>query len=237
MKKLSLLLALLALAGSVHATESVYGDLFPYENKHSSFTVDIDAGKLDRLSVEVVFSTEVVRDVTFDVNAIDTTNDTILILSSHSYATAMPVVFSSVPAGAPIPLRTGTTYYVFKVSDTLLKLATTYAQAVSGDTIDITSTVGLSTNTWGLRPIALNTGSAAFSWFGSNDASNWVAVGSVGSSVIGSTQSLVTMGPTSLQARVFDWGEYAYRYLRFTFSGPANGVIKLRAYLAAKTRS
>lgn len=237
MKKKFLFIILIAgLSGTARATESIVGDLFPYDNKHSSFTVDVDAGKLDRFSIEVVYSTGPVADAQVNTGTIDITNDTILVLSSHSFAMAQPVVFSTFPAFAPTPLTTGTTYFVVKISDSLLKLATTYAQAIVGDAIDITSVVGKSTQTWTLHAIPLNTGTANFSWLGSNDALNWVSVGSVGSSVIGSTQSLVSMGTASLSARLFDWGEFAYKYLRFTFAGPTYGVIRMRAYLSGKTR-
>lgn len=234
MKKIILIVLLLAAARSSYAVESIYGDLFPYENKHSSFTVDIDAGKLDRFSIEVVYSTEAVAsDLPFDVNKINLVDNTIS--GAHRFALAQPVLLSTPSAGAPQPLVTGTTYFAVKVSDTLIKLATTYAQAISGDAIDIT-TLTPSTGTWTLRPLNLNLGAAGFLWQASNDATNYINVGSVGSSVTGSTQSLVTMGAASQAQRLFDWGEFPYKYLRFIFNGPSAGVIKLRAYINAKTR-
>lgn len=52
---------------------------------------------------------------------------------------------TTLPAG----LATATDYYVIKISDTTFKLATTYANAIAGTAIDITSTgTGTHTITW-----------------------------------------------------------------------------------------
>jgi len=49
----------------------------------------------------------------------------------------------------PAPLATATDYYVIKVSDTTFKLATSYANAIAGTAIDITTTgTGTHTITW-----------------------------------------------------------------------------------------
>lgn len=49
----------------------------------------------------------------------------------------------------PAPLATATDYYVIRVSDTTFKLATSYANAIAGTAIDITTTgTGTHTITW-----------------------------------------------------------------------------------------
>lgn len=234
MKKLLLFLSLLLTAGSVHALDSVSGDLFAYENKASSFTVDVDASKLDRFSIEVIYSTEAVIDVPFGGSAISTLTDAITV-STNGIATGTRVLLATAAVTAPQPLATGTTYFAVKVSDTLLKLATTYAQAVSRDTIDIIG-IPVATQTYTLRVLPYSPGSAGFSWSASNDGVNYVGVAVVGgASVAVSTQALTALSPT-VSARLFDWGEFAYKYLRFTFAGPTDGAIKLRAYLVGKLR-
>lgn len=236
MKKIILLLLLIgAAASSVFATDAIYGDLFPYENKHSSFTVDIDVTKMDRMSIQVSYSSETIPDVQFGGVNISSASDTIFALANN-IGQGEPVLLATVTTVAPQPLVTGTTYFAVRVSDNLLKLATTYAQAISRDTIDIIG-VPIASNTFTLRPVNLNSGVPAYSWLGSNDATNYLTVYAVGgNAVANSTQSLI--GATStIQSRFFDWGEYAYRYLRFKFDGPGNGAIKLRAYINAKLRS
>jgi len=222
MKKLLVLMAVSMAAGMSHAVEGVYGDLFPYENKHSSFTVEVDAGKLDRFSIQTVFSTPTVANVPFTNAAVDVANNTIY-APSHGLGNAQQVHLATAPATAPSPLTTGTTYFAVVISDNLIQLATTYAQAVAGDEIDLL-TAG--SGSWTLRQTALSLGSSGYVWTGSNDRTNWTTV-------TASSQALTSM---ALGTRLHDFGEYAYRYLRFTFNGPASGVIRLRAYLNGKRR-
>jgi hypothetical protein len=234
MKRLLLILSLLVSAGTAHALDAISGDLFPYENKASSFTIDVDATKIDRFSIEVTYSTETVLDVPLTGASISSVTDAITV-STNGIATGARVLLSSAPMFAPSPLASGTTYFAVKVSDTLIKLATTYAQAVSRDTIDILATP-ISSNTFTLRPLAYSAGSAAFSWSASNDGTTYVNVGSVGAaSVNSSTQALTAISSTAT-ARLFDWGEFAYKYLRFTFNSATDGAIKLRAFLVGRLR-
>jgi hypothetical protein len=232
MKRLLAASFLLLASGMAHGAEAVYGDLFPYENKASSFTLDVDMLNYDRASIQVVYSTPTINDASIDSTRINTADDTIYV-GSHGYATALPVLLSTAGQISPNPLKTGTTYYVVKVTDNLIKLATTYSQATSNDPINILAT---SSMTLTLRPVPLNLNSAGFLWYGSNDGANWVGVSAVGFTVATSTQQLAAMGANG-GARLLDWGEFAYRYLRFDFKGPASGIIKLRAYINAKRRS
>lgn len=221
MKKLSALAVLLLSTSVAHAAGYISTDLFSYENRSSTFSVDIDAAKLNRFSVEVVYSTPTVNDAAFGNVQVDPVTDTIY-LPAHGFATALPVLLATAPATAPSGLSTGTTYYVVKITDNLIKLATTYAQSLTGDTINI---VSVSSGAWTFKPLPLNTGAAGVIFSNSNDGANWV--------VSSSSQALVSiLGGSGF--RLFDFGEYAYRYLRFTFNGPAAGVIKLRAYIYGK---
>lgn len=215
------------------AAKAFQGDLFPYEFKHSSFTVEVNTEQLDRFSIQVVASTESISSESFNGGHVSVGDDTITVSTGNKIGQGMPVLLSVQGVAAPSPLATGTTYFAVRISDSLLKLATTYAQAVSRDTIDILTNPG---GSWTLIPRALNTGAAGYLWYASNDGTNWTQVASVGSTVNGSTQSLVSMGSSSTNARIFDWGEFAYKYLRFTFNGPSLGAIKLRAFIFGRTR-
>lgn len=226
MKKLIVALFALLSVSQVHAV-GVTGDLFAFENKASSFTAEVDATKLNRFSIEVVYSTPVVNDVTFQNTAISLADDTIY-APSHGLATGQPVLLATAPVTAPSGLTTGTTYFVTKINTDLIKLSTTYALSTSTSQIDITSAPG---GVWTLKLLPLDLSNSGFLWYGSNDGTNWAQVSSVGSTVALSTQTLTTIGTGY---RLFDWGEFAYRFLRFTFNGPAAGVIRIRALLHGK---
>lgn len=221
-------LALIALMSTTaRAASGLTADLFNFENKTSSFTVDVNTERLSRMSIQVVYSTPTLVDVNFGNAAISTIDDTIQ-STAHGLATAEAVLLASAPATAPSPLATGTTYYVIKVTDNLVKLATTYAQAVSNTPIDIlTAPAGA----WTLKVVPLSLGTAGYTWQASNDQTNWVSVESSGNSVGASSQTLTAMG---VGTRLYDWSTFAYRYLRFTFNGPISGVIRLRALLSGK---
>lgn len=226
MKRLLAVLVFLGFVSSAKAVEPVLGDLFPYENRHSSATFDLDTNGLERLSIQLVYSTPTVADVSFyGATDVDTAANTIT--KSHTFATGMKVLLATAAATAPEPLTTGTTYFVVKISDSLLQLATTYAQAATGDEIDI---LGTSATAMTLRPLALSLSNAGILWYGSNDGANWDAVNANGLTVNQSTQALTSMGIYD-GARLLDWSTYPYRFLRLTFNGPASGVMKLRAFL------
>lgn len=222
MRKLLLACGFLLAATSAMAVEGIYGDLFPYENRHSTFTVEVDATKMDRFSIQVVYSTPTIDDSAFSQDQVNIANNTVQV--STGYATGMPILLVNQGSAVPSPLVKGTTYYAVIVADTLMQFATTYAQAVTGDEIDILSASG---GGWQVKPLTLNLGSAGYLWYASNDGENWT--------LTGSSQALTAMGAAGGQ-RLHDFGEYAYRLLRFTFNGPANGVIKLRAYINGKRR-
>jgi len=190
----------------------------------------VDMAKLDRASVQVVYSTPpAFGNTVFTEDAIDILNDTIVV--STGYATGMPILLQNSGATAPSPLSKGTTYYAIKITDTMIQLATTYAQAIILEKIDLLSAVA---GTRTLVPQALSlSADAGFRWYGSNDGETWTGVAASGFTVATSTQTLSAMGAGT---RLLDWGEYAYRWLRFEFRGPAAGVIKLRAYLNGKKR-
>ena len=206
-------------AGQSHAGNIEHGELFTFENKHSSFTLEVDTAKLSRFSVQVTYSTETISAVTIKSAGVSLA-DNVVTVSTNNFGQGMPALLTG--TAPPGPLTANTTYFMVKVSDTLLAFATTYAQAVSRDTINLLTNTG---GSWTVTPLALSLGSAGYVWTASNDGDNWVTVGS--------SQALTALSATPA-SRLHDWGEYAYRFLRFTFSGPASGAIKLRAYLSGR---
>jgi hypothetical protein len=229
MKKV-IAVALLVMASCGYAVaEGAAYDLFPYENQHSSRTINVEVSHFKSFSVQVVYSTPTVADVRFSLSDVSTGNNTIY-SAGHGLATAQPVLLATAPAAAPQPLTTGTTYFAVRVSDNLISLCTTYAQAVSRDLIDITTT---GSGAWTLKPTPLALGSAGILWYGSNDGVNFAAIAAKDFTVTTSTIALTTM---SAGHRMFDFGEFPYRYLRVLFNGPASGVIKLRALLFGREK-
>jgi hypothetical protein len=81
---------------------------------------------------------------------VDTGADTITFASAHGFTTTNAVGLSSPTGGAPGGLTSGTTYYVIRVSDTVIKLATSSANATAGTAIDLTSQ-GTGTSKLGLN--------------------------------------------------------------------------------------
>jgi microcystin-dependent protein len=82
---------------------------------------------------------------TFANTSINVSTNEITVPSNNSIYTGTPVVLSTTGT-APAGLTTGNTYYAIIVSSTLIKLATTRANAVVGTAIDITGQ-GTSTHT------------------------------------------------------------------------------------------
>lgn len=81
---------------------------------------------------------------TFTDTDVDTTNDRITI-STHGFVTGQAVLFTS--ASPPAPLVTSSVYYIIVVNENRFKLATSYANAVAGTAIDLTTIGGAVTDT------------------------------------------------------------------------------------------
>lgn len=217
-KYLFLILALVAT--KAHAVQNEYGDIFPYENRHATFSYVLDAGQFTNTTIQVVYSTPTCLALPFTSNQVNVVDDTIL-GTSHGLPTGLPVLLASAPATGFSPLTAGTTYFVIKITDNLVKLATTYAQAVTGDAINILSITNTSNFT--LLPVPLSLGSANIAFSASNDGTNFV--------VMASSVGLTTQVNGST---LFDFSGFTYRLLKFTFNGPTAGVVKLRAFFSGR---
>ncbi len=98
----------------------------------------------------------------------------------------------------PAPLATATDYYVVKVSDTTFKLATSYANAVAGTVIDITTTgTGTHTITW-LLPRYTNGAGVQAIIFNSNSTALGAATPNMSLGYTNSSQTTSRATPTVL---------------------------------------
>lgn len=134
--------------------------------------------------------------------------------SAHSLTTGLQVRYNTTSGSAPGGLTNATTYYAIKLTENTYKLATSSTNAVAGTAIDITS-LPATASVYTMTPTPLVIGSAGFLWQGSNDNSNFsnLSISSVTYSAAGNT--------------LWDLGEYAYKYLRISFTGPTRGGIAL----------
>ena len=144
---------------------------------------------------------------------VDVVND-VITRSDHRFSTGLKLLLATVSGTIPTGLTTGTTYFAIKNGDNKYKLATTANNAVAGTAIDITSQAGNSTFTMTPLSLATATGTGFF-WQASNDNQNF------------STISITSVTYTAAGSTLFDFAEYAYKYLRLNYTGPTNGQIGL----------
>lgn len=82
---------------------------------------------------------------TGDVFTASTITNLITVASTANYATGVPITFSTT-GSLPTPLNASDNYYAIRISSTTLQVATTYANAIGGIPIVLTSN-GTGTNT------------------------------------------------------------------------------------------
>lgn len=145
---------------------------------------------------------------------------------AHGFTTGIQVILNAPPTSvtAPTGLTNGTTYYVIKLNEDRYKLATTSTTAVAGTAINITALTSTN-NAEIIKPLALAVGANnGFKWQASNDNSNFsdLSVSSVTYSAAGNT--------------LWDFGTFAYKYLRLVFVQPTSGGITLRVRLFGKEK-
>ena len=69
-------------------------------------------------------------------------DDSLTIAAGHSFLTKFPVRVTAGAGGLPAPLVENTTYYVIRISGTVIKLATSTANAIAGTAIPLTTDGG-----------------------------------------------------------------------------------------------
>lgn len=159
-------------------------------------------------------------------------NKSTITITSHSLTTGYGVVISTSNGVIPAPLVWGTTYYAIRVDANNFGLATTFANALAGTAIPLTSSRTLVTaNTFTLATQNLS-GTAVFQLQASNDGLNWNSV-TVGNN--GSTIAAVTFASAyAASSTLWDLGLYDFRYLRLLFTGPSTGGVAFTATINQK---
>lgn len=100
---------------------------------------------LDDISVQTFEDTPKIKSFDGGSNTVVNESNDQITISGHGFSTGDEVVYSctgatDVTPTALSPLVSGTTYFVIKVSDTVIKLASNLANANSGSALDFTTT-------------------------------------------------------------------------------------------------
>lgn len=161
-----------------------------------------------------------VDDATFtgeQLATVSATTDKITI-TGHKLDTGLAVLYfnGSTAIGG---LSSGTTYYVIKVDANSVKLATTSAQAVANDEIDITSvdTDGTA-ETYFLTPLDMGATNALAKWQVSNDGVTFKDH---------AASSVFISSATATTSVAVDFSVVNYRYLNLAVTAPATGALVL----------
>ena len=142
---------------------------------------------------------------------LDLVND-IITKTSHGLTTGLAVQYKTESGTAIGGLTTATTYFAIKLTENTYKLATSTTLAVAGTAIDL-STVPATVSSYGMIPAPLVVGLAGFHWQASNDGTNF------------SNLSVSSVTYSAADTTLWDFGSFAYRYLRMLFIGPTRGGI------------
>lgn len=151
-------------------------------------TVVSDAFKLqhmDGYALQAIYSVSSPGVKTFADADVNTTNDTIT-EASHGYKTGLKVALTNSGGALPTGLS-ATDYYVIRVDDNTIKLASSQANALAGTAVNITAASGGGTHT--LTPASLAGGtiklqaSALPSPGSSASSTDWIDVASSSQSI------------------------------------------------------
>lgn len=148
---------------------------------------------------------------TFTNTAVNTGTDTITV-TSHGRQTGDAVVFTT-SGTPPNPLVAATEYFIIRTGVNTFKLATTYANAIAGTAIDITTTGGVG-DTQTLTPGC---------WQTDTTHAIWEAI-SIGGAAY------------SITASDSEWVDAPVRYYRFRLTGATTPVIKGTAYVVSEAQ-
>lgn len=167
----------------------------------------IDCNGLLGVSVHVVASDVAITAKTFTDTEVDLDTEDITI-EDHGYITGTRVVASTsdtLPTGL-----TATTYYVIKIDDDTIQLASSLANAVAGTEVNITE-AGVGTHTLTPATAASNT----LALYKSNDGTNYIAV----------TSGSVTIADSDINSMI-EVANPTYRWLKLLYT-PSAGQINL----------
>jgi hypothetical protein len=176
-----------------------------YTVTDTNLTMDLQG--VEQVSVHSVYTdaTPVVKG--FVAANVTPASDTITI-ATHGFITGLKVVL----AGTNLPTGLAAqAYWVIKVDANTIKLATTYLLAVAGTAVDITGAGTTADAT--LTPSVL--AGSVFACYGSNDATNWVAL------------TNMTVNISAAGTSLFRLGTPDYRYLQYRFTAPTAGALTI----------
>lgn len=129
----------------------------------------------------------------------------------------------------PAPLATATDYYLVKISDTTYKLATSYANAIAGTVIDITTTgTGTHTLNW-LLPRYTNGAGVQAIFFNSNATPLGAGTPNLSLNYTNSTQTTTRATPTVLPIGKTACPNSQILYTGATGTGKYNYMMPLQA--------
>lgn len=158
---------------------------------------------------------------------------TIITKTAHGLTTGYGVILGTAAnAAVPSPLAFGTTYFAIRSTADNFSLATTFANALAGTAITLTSSrtaVTANTFTIGTQNLA---GNAVFQPQASDDGLNWnnIVTGNYAATIAAATfVSAYTAAST-----LWDFGIFDHRYLRLLFMGPTTGGVAFTATINQK---
>lgn len=151
-------------------------------------------------------------------SAISVADDTVY-KASHGMTDGLRVLYSTGVANKSITgLTFGTTYYAIRVNDNYFKVASSSMNAVGGTAMDFTALSGGCTD-YRFAPLTLATQlGTGFLWQGSNDGTNFSDLTST---------AISSFTYTAAGNSLWNFGEYAYKYLRVVFKEPTAGGLAL----------
>ena len=151
----------------------------------------------------------------------------VITITGHGFGTGLNLLYSTSTNRAISGLTWGTTYYAIWIDSNNIQLASSYANATAATPVPVNITVQLSSataGTYNLTPLTI-TGAPSYSWQVSNDGTNYVTYTSSG--------GIYNMNVTDTYG-VYDFTDFAYRWLRLNAIGPLTGAVKLDTWLYTK---
>lgn len=157
-------------------------------------------------------------------------------ITNHGFTKALPVLYSTSAANAIGGLAWGTTYFVVVVDANTIGLSSTSAVALTGNYINLTSSVTSTTaTTYTLTPGPFIQGAFSGKWQVSNDGGNWADFTVTSQGIVVSSQTVAIFSPVFPSSTVVqDFGFVDYGYIRYNIVGPTQGGASLRVILNAK---
>lgn len=187
----------------------------------SSYALPLNGYKVDQLSFQSIASSATFTAQTVSGPAGFPTVGSNLVLSTSTFSTAVPVLYTNTGTNVS-PLVAGTTYYATKVNSAF-GLSTTSTAAVAG--VFVTFTSSSSAGNYTFSPLPL-TGTPSYKWQVSNDGINWA---DYTTTIYGQAVPAVTLSSYVSTGTVTSWdfGFIQYAWIRLSVTAPTAGGINL----------